>query len=171
MNQHAWCIAGSQARPPQSCDCRFKEIPCLKHWPETKIPRFTRFGSTVTFALARVAAGTDPRKICLLRGVIGSTTVSGTVSWGSSPYGVTLSVRVRAYQCDSQRKTLAFFMLTLQSGGSFALVRCLTVPLGVPLFPPPLVRNVRPSFAGSAVVPLSQNARSTKRPHGQGKFP
>ena len=68
-------------------------------------------------------------------------------------------------------KNAGFFMLTLQSGGSFALVRCLTVPLGVPLFPPPLVRNVRPSFAGSAVVPLSQNARSTKRPHGQGKFP
>gem|GEM_PF-6256698 len=90
MNQHAWCIAGSQAPPPQSCDRRFKEIPCLKHWPETKIQRFTRFGSTVTFALARIAAGTDPRKICLLRGVIGSTTVSGTVSWGSSPYGVIL---------------------------------------------------------------------------------
>ena len=111
MNQHAWCIAGSQARPPQSCDCRFKEIPCLKHWPETKIPRFTRFGSTVTFALARVAAGTDPRKICLLRGVIGSTTVSGTVSWGSSPYGVTFT----ANKSSDPRGTLGFSRVCLFS--------------------------------------------------------
>jgi hypothetical protein len=41
----------------------------------------------------------------LLRGVIGSTTVSGTVSWGSSPYGVSFSHKATT----RTPKNIAFF--------------------------------------------------------------
>lgn len=51
----------------------------------------------------------------LLRGVIGSTTVSGTVSWGSSPYGVIF--RVMNHQA---REELPFFAGLFASFRHFA---------------------------------------------------
>ena len=95
----------------------------------------------------------------LLRGVIGSTTVSGTVSWGSSPYGVTISSERRRKPPQNTRFCGGLFVFWFASLCHF----CKTLgPLVGPLVQLWLAQSVRQSFVDTR-APADSDRQSFER--------